>query len=134
VPDYYTVAKNITTRTPARSRILAPEHISGWVTTLRGHPYPEIARTTYINALSPYLELKDLNARINLLRFISGERGFGKMLPVVIETLKERKILTVAFHSSLPWRHSFASELDRLGFKGQTVNKHEVWVKEPCSD
>jgi hypothetical protein len=46
--DDYDLARRLVLDTHASCRILAPEHISTWLTTIRGAPYPVFARELYL--------------------------------------------------------------------------------------
>jgi hypothetical protein len=69
----YEVARRLSEIAGRENLVLAPENISTWVPTFRGHAYPLVARTHYTEALITYLpanRVEEVQERLALSIYI----------------------------------------------------------------
>ncbi len=74
VDERYSVAKQLCKVAPQPAQIVAPEEVSGWVTTQHNHPYPLASRIRYLRAYAAYISHEEMLRRYYLQGYVSGQR------------------------------------------------------------
>jgi hypothetical protein len=130
-PDY-DLAQQLASSSGSSCRILAPEKISAWLTTIRGAPYPVFARELYLvhSRFTVSAETRSIRERLRLV--VDGVAA--EKLPSPADLAARRiRIGTIAVQRTAPSYESAASLAETLGLSGPlSYQTLDVW-SGPCN-
>jgi hypothetical protein len=117
IRDDYNVARQLAASSDPGCRILAPEHVSAWLTTIRAAPYPVFAREIYLIHYRFTMPATERALRQRLRLVVDGDTAATP--PSLVElTAVGIPIGTVAVDSMAPSRDAAASFARSLGLIG----------------
>jgi hypothetical protein len=113
-PDY-DVAARLNQIAGAGKNVLAPENISAWIPTFRGHAYPLVARAEYTEGLiavfANRVDAADLGQRLALSSYLSGSSKDNALAERLLQRWLEQKQL---FAVAVPDAFGRMSEINRI--------------------
>jgi hypothetical protein len=115
----YDVALRLAAHTVPGCRILAPEDVSYWLTTIPGAPFPVFARELYLFQYRFSMPEAERELREKLRLVVDGSDAVATPSPSTLIAFRI-PIGTVAVHQSAPTRDSASSLAHDLGLSGPT--------------
>ena len=117
----YEVARRLSEIAGKENLVLAPENISTWVPTFRGHAYPLVARTHYTEALlvvfASRIDTQDIKERLALAAYVDGVSLDNRQSEVLLRHwLKVKKLSAIAVPLGFKQITELTRILDEGGF------------------
>ena len=128
----YRVAKVLSRLAGPHETVLAPEEISTWIPTFRGHPYPVVARQVYLlgqlRVFSAWIDPQLITERLALLRFVSGSaRDPGRSL--LVPSVDRLRIRAIAAPIGMRWLPELSRTLLGEGFISREYSDYLVFYR-----
>lgn len=125
----FRVAQALVRRVPPRSFVVAPLAVATWVPTLRGHPYPAVARPSYLRSHAQRIDRNEIRRRLLVTRYVdgqtseAGERAFRA-------SVRDDRLMGVCLRAG-PKVERARLVLRDAGFRATYENgDFEIWVRE----
>jgi hypothetical protein len=128
----YDLALQLASSSNSSCRILAPEKISAWLTTIRGAPYPIFARELYLvhSRFTVSADTRSLRERLRLV--VDGREATEKLPSADDLAARGIRIGTIAVERTAPSHKSAAALAQILGLGGPaSYHTLDVW-SGPC--
>jgi hypothetical protein len=115
----YDLARRLAARTVPGCRILAPEYVSTWLSTIPDAPYPVFVREIYLIEYRYTMPAVERALRETLRLVVDGPASVEPPSPSILAAFRI-PIGTVAVREGAPSREAAASLADSLGLLGPT--------------
>ena len=128
----YEVAERIAQIGGKGDRVLAPESVSAWVPTFRGHPYPLVARRHYTEGIqavfSGRVDAQDLRERLLLHQFVTRRIDDAEGVALLKDWVGENKLSALAISVNHPGSGSISEILHDAGFTEISLHDYIIFA------
>jgi Family of unknown function (DUF6077) len=117
----YSVAKRLSEIAGAENLVVAPEDVSTWVPTFRGHAYPLVARFHYSEALlsvfAGEIDVKQVQERLVLSLYVNGSSENNQQAETLLqEWVAAKKLSAIAVLENFGQIHELSKILGHAGW------------------
>jgi len=113
--------------------VLVPDDVSPWVVTLRGHPFPVVARPIYTRALlylyARWTDAEELKERLTLHAYISGTGDVERGEAVLRKWIREREIRVIVAPAGWDGLGRLCALLRRNGYLSGRFLDYQVFYR-----
>ncbi|MBI2840678.1 MAG: hypothetical protein HYX75_20365 [Acidobacteria bacterium] len=117
----YRFAKTIVAMSRPADTVLAPEEVSTWIPTFRGHPRPLVSRKVYVqgllNVFMEHVDTRDLQARLALSDYVSGTARTDGVGLDFERAIRGYPLSLVAVFPGNPWYREIENVLRDAGYR-----------------
>jgi len=119
----------LTESVPPGSIVLAPPHISVWISTFHDRAYPLQTRKVYLHRHAAFLGVDDTDERTAMTRYVGGMAAGVDPAAAFRRGLDRYRIDGVCLRDS-PLAAESRLALEAAGFRRtQRADQHEIWVR-----
>ncbi len=114
-----------------RQRVAAPMLVAGFVVTFHDHAYPLVARRTHLGAFQAQLSEDDINTRILLQSYISGDANWEGAEELLRQSLSRYELAALCIRRDAEWYDTISEVLQEEQFERKhELHGFEIWSRK----